>query len=311
VQGLSRQLMGNFLGLVCMIAWSTNFIIADDLLATWHPVLLTPARSGVAALVLCLAVVAMGQGRQLLQIPVIHMVGAGGIGLSVSNLLFVWGQNYVDPVSAAIILSCLPVISVIFGWIGGTERLGILLCMGIALAVVGGVLASLGVQSGAAGEGSILGAVMILTGTVFYIWYTRTLVAICPNVSVLAKAAVCMLMSTLMCLIYAEFAVLLDMVPLKYDVSLVSLGKLFWFGAIAIGGSTALWFATGQMVGVTIAAMHHNMVPFYVMLFALAAGGTISGQTLAGAGLVAVGAVLAQLPALAVARRSNMRTQAS
>jgi drug/metabolite transporter (DMT)-like permease len=38
------------------------------------------------------------------------------------------------------------------------------------------------------------------------------------------------------------------------------------------------------------------MVPFYVMLMALVLGGSVSMQTLAGAGLVVAGAVLAQLP---------------
>ncbi len=287
-----------------MIAWSTNFIVADDLLAQWHPVLLTPVRSGIAAVALCLVAVMVGHGRQLLQIPVVHMAGAGGLGLAVSNLLFVWGQNYVDPVSAAIVVSSMPVISVAFGWVAGTERLGVLLCTGIALAVVGGVLASLGLQSGAARQVSIQGAVMILAGVVTYIWYTRTMVMICPDVSALAKAAVCMLVSTLICLIYAEFAVLFGAVPLEYDVSPDALFKLFWLGAIAVGGSTALWFATCRMIGVTIAAMHHNLVPFYVMLFALAAGGAVNGQTLAGAGLVAIGALLAQLPAVQLRARA-------
>lgn len=296
--GLSDRVTGNIAGVTCMMAWSTSFIFVNDLLATWHPLLLTPARTAMAAVVLCLLTVIIGRGRELLQIPVVHMAGAGGIGLTAANTLLVFGQNYVDPVSTAIIISCLPAVSAVFGWFGGTERLSVLLCAGIGLSVVGGAVASLGLESGAAGEGSIIGAVIIALGVVAYIWYTRTIVMICPEVSPLAKAGVCMLVATLMGLIIAEFGVLLELVPLKYDVSMPSLGKLLWLGAIAVGGSTALWFLTGQLIGVTVASMHHNLVPLYVMMMALFAGGSIGTMTLTGATLVIAGAVLAQLPEL-------------
>ncbi len=295
--GLSDRVIGNIAGVMCMMAWSTSFIFVDDLLALWHPNLLIPARSAFAGIGLCLLVVVMGKGHELFQLPVIHMAGAGGIGLTAANSLLVWGQNYIDPVSTAIIISCLPAVSVAFGWFGGTERLTVLLGAGVVLSVVGGVVASLGRQSGAAGDGSIIGAIMIALGVVFYIWYTRTIVMICPHISVLAKAGVCMVVTTLMSLIVAEFAIIFEFAPLKYDLSLASVVKLFWLGAFAVGGSTALWFLTGQMIGVTVAAMHHNLVPLYVMLMALATGGSISLLTLAGAALVILGAVLAQMTA--------------
>jgi drug/metabolite transporter (DMT)-like permease len=280
-----------------MALWATNFPVAERLLIGWHPVLLTPMRAGVAAIALIVIVIILGQWRQLFGMRVVHMAGAGGLALSVSNLFFVWGQRHVDPVTAAIIVSALPVASVAIGLVTRTERLTVMLAAGIALAVGGGFLASMGLQPGGGGaEGSVVGAVMIAVGVFCYAWHTRIIVTVSPGVSALAKAAICMTVSALMTAIVAEASLLFDMVPLEYDVSMPSLAMIAWTGAVAIGGSTALWFASGRLIGVTVAAMHHNLVPFYVMLMALALGGVVSGQTIAGAALVVLGAVLAQMP---------------
>ena len=50
--GNQSRLKGNMLAVLCMMLWSTNFPITDRLLADWHPVLLTPVRSGMGALAL-------------------------------------------------------------------------------------------------------------------------------------------------------------------------------------------------------------------------------------------------------------------
>ncbi len=299
---MSPRITGNVLGVLCMALWATNFPIADRLLADWHPVLLTPVRAGVAAIALIAITIAVGQWRQLFAMRVVHMAGAGGLLLSASNLLFVWGQAHVDPVTAAVIVSSLPVASVAIGLATRTERLTIMLAAGIVLAVVGGFLASMGLQggSGGEGEGSVIGAVMIAIGVLCYAWHTRVIVTVSPHISALAKAAICMTVSALMTGIAAEFSLLVGVIPLMYDLTPASLAMIAWTGAVAIGGTTALWFASSRMIGVTIAAMHHNMVPFYVMLMALSLGGVISGQTIAGATLVVLGAVLAQMPGLAL-----------
>ena len=57
------------------------------------------------------------------------------------------------------------------------------------------------------------------------------------------------------------------------------------------------WMTASRLLGVTVASIHLNGVPFYVILMALAVGGTIYTSQVWGACLVAAGALLAQLPA--------------
>ena len=56
-----------------------------------------------------------------------------------------------------------------------------------------------------------------------------------------------------------------------------------------------LWFTSARILGLTVAAIHTNLAPFYVMLIAVGFGGTVSGRQVLGAVLVAAGALLAQL----------------
>jgi drug/metabolite transporter (DMT)-like permease len=76
-----------------------------------------------------------------------------------------------------------------------------------------------------------------------------------------------------------------------------NLAAVLWMSMIAIGLSVPLWFTSARILGITVAAIHTNLAPFYVMLIALGMGGTVSARQVLGAMLVAAGAFLAQMSA--------------
>jgi drug/metabolite transporter (DMT)-like permease len=76
---------------------------------------------------------------------------------------------------------------------------------------------------------------------------------------------------------------------------------------VAVCLSMLLWLRAARLIGVTIAAMHQNMVPFYVMAMALAIGGRVETAQLVGGIMVVTGAVLAQWP---VRQRDAVRAAA-
>jgi drug/metabolite transporter (DMT)-like permease len=67
--------------------------------------------------------------------------------------------------------------------------------------------------------------------------------------------------------------------------------------AFGVGLSMVCWMISAEKIGVTIAALHINALPFYVLLLGLMFGGTLLMSQVTGAVLVATGAVLAQIPA--------------
>ncbi len=55
------------------------------------------------------------------------------------------------------------------------------------------------------------------------------------------------------------------------------------------------WMLSADRIGVTVAAIHINVVPFYVVILMLWFGGSLILTQIAGAILVAVGVILAQV----------------
>ena len=90
-------------------------------------------------------------------------------------------------------------------------------------------------------------------------------------------------------------ALLLGLALPHFALDPPNLAALVWMSMVAIGLLVPLWFTSARTTGITVAAIHTNLAPFYVMLIALAFGGSVSGRQVLGAVLVAAGALLAQL----------------
>ena len=55
------------------------------------------------------------------------------------------------------------------------------------------------------------------------------------------------------------------------------------------------WLRSAEYLGVTVAAIHINLVPFYVIVIAFFSGGWLSSYQIIGACLVVAGAVITQV----------------
>jgi drug/metabolite transporter (DMT)-like permease len=295
---------GNLAALVCMLLWATNFPVADALLDTWSPLALTAARLAIGGAVIALAALAVRQRAtlaRLLSSPAVALAALFQIG---STLLFMIGQTKVDPVVAAVIVSSMPVITVIVGWLSGEERLTGRIAAAIVLAVLGGVVTSWPGETGGA-EASVLGALAILGGMTCYVLYTNVLVSTLRHEPDIAKSAACMSVAAVMAAALLSAAWATGLAPVFADGSSRSLMLLAWLGAMAVGASTVFWMWAGRHVGLTVAAMHHNLVPFYVILMGAWVGTPVTAQHVAGAVMVIAGAVLAQLPVRALFNRGR------
>jgi len=286
---------GNLVAVLCMLVWATSFPVTVMLLETWPPMLLTAERSLIGGLVIGVAALAMGQSGSFFVLMRSRPTIIASAALSFSGLLFVFGQKLIDPVAAAVIVSAMPIFSVTMGWIAGRERFTLQLGAAIALAVAGGIVTSLVSAAGSGHAPSLAGSLLALVGVIAYTWQTRIMVEKVHGVPDMAKGAVTMVMAGLMsAVVVAAYRLSGQGAPVP-DVSFTSLALLAWLGGIAIGASTVWWYAAGRMIGVTVASMHHNMVPFYVIAMAALSGAAVTPQHIVGAGLVIAGAVLAQV----------------
>ena len=285
---------GNLAGIICMIVWSLHFPLSVAILKTWDPLALAPMRMGLAGLTVAAVGLALGQAGAMLALARNRRFVFISVVFALSGLFFIIGQSRVDAVSAAVIVSAMPIFSALMGWWDGLERPGLKLVLAIALTVAGGVLTSTVSAQGSGGEGSLSGVLFTLAGVIAYVWYTRQLVVAFADTSEISKVAVSMLISVIPCsLILAAFATAGTVIAV--DFSPATLGLIVAMAGMSVGLSSVLWLWTGRVVGVTVAAMHHNMVPFYVIVMAALGGAIVTGQHIAGAVLVIAGAVLAQL----------------
>lgn len=285
--------LGNLAGIVCMLLWSWNFPLIVAILKTWDPIALAPLRIGLAGAAIALAALLAGQFAHfapLARNPRFIWVSAL---YGLSALLFVLGQDKVDAVSAAVILSCMPIVSALLGWIEGVERPTSRLLVAIVLTVAGGTLTSVVSAQGSGSEGSLAGVLLLIAGMSVYVWATRALVLGFSATPDLAKSGVSMLLATAPLVLAASVGFAVNP-AMEYDFSQYTMAMVLVMSIVSVGLTTVLWLWTGRMVGVTVASMHHNMVPFYVIVMAALGGAIVTWQHIAGAMLVIAGAVIAQ-----------------
>lgn len=287
------RLTGNVFTLVSMLFWATGFPVTEQLLHDWDPLFLVPMRLGLAGLVLALFQPFMRTGYDWRALPWRRALWIGGAGLGGSTLCLVWGQKYSDPVTVAVLATTVPLVSAIMGTLAGEERLSGRLLLAIAFAMAGGILTSWEVSEQSVGFRG--GEVLALLSVVLWTWYSRASVAQLADIPAYPKAIVTLLAGALLLLPFALGANLSGALMLRYALTPYHLGLLAWLAIAAIGLSMVFWLAGAQRLGVTIASMHQNAVPFYVLLFAVFAGASVRAAQVVGALLVVCGAVLAQL----------------
>jgi drug/metabolite transporter (DMT)-like permease len=285
---------GNLAGVASNMFWATTIPVTEMLLATWPPLPLAAGRLTMGALGILLLFLLMRRRMDLRGVPWMTVGKLGGLYMAPSVLLMIWGQDLSDPMAAAVIITTMPLVSAVIGFVQGTERLRLTLLFGVGLAIAGGILASSSFEEGAPGFRG--GEIIVLASIVLWAIFSRATVremgGCDPLVQSLVTLGVAGGMLTLLSagMIGTGFTPGLD--PTGREILL-----LLWMGCIGIGISLPLWFVSARLLGVTVASMHQNLLPFYVMLLAVILGqGQIGPRMLAGAVLVSLGALIAQLP---------------
>jgi drug/metabolite transporter (DMT)-like permease len=286
-------LAGNGLAFLSTVLWASSFPATEYLLGTWDPLLLGVARLSGAALFLLTLTLLAGQARDLAAAPWRDVIRIGALGVAVPVFLIVLGQARSDAVTVAIIGTTLPLIAARPAPRPSGRRPGVPVVLGIVLAVAGGSLAVTADPGGP--DGPRGGELLVLAAMIAWIWYSRASLQRLAALGDLALSGLTFAAGALVAGIAVALLAPLGLVGARLALDPPQLAALLWMSMLAIGLSVPLWFTASRLLGITVAAIHTNLAPFYVMLIALAFGGAVSGRQVVGAALVAVGALLAQL----------------
>lgn len=282
---------GNLITAASVAVWASAFPATDRLLETWDPILLVPFRLGIGAVVLTVLALATVGFTELRRAPWRDVALIGGLG-GLSVVMFIVGQSLSDGVTASVIATSSPVAALLLSAWKGIAKPTAYGLLGVALAVIGGALATV---AGAERAGTFRGGeLLVLAAVIIWTWYSHAAVHRLLGIGDVARSALLLGAGAIVGIVVAASGLATGVVPPRADFSPGTMAWMVWVGGVAVGLSLPYWFLGVRLLGITVASMHQNLAPAYVMLMSMALGVPVVPLQVAGAALVVLGAVIAQ-----------------
>lgn len=285
------RLGGNLAAVASTVVWAAGFPAAEGLLDSWHPILLVPARLGMALLLLLpLLLLTQGMPRAL---PWGRALWVGGAGLGGAAILLILAQAVTDPVTVTVIACSSPLLATLVEWATERRPLTRSFLWGLLASVAGGLIATAGGE--AWGTDLLLGAGLAIGSCLAYSWASNESVRSLPGQTALARTAATVAGGLLTGVAAAlAWAALGGLALPEGGATGEDLALLVVYGMGGMALAQLLFVLAVGRIGVALASFHLNIAPFYVMLILLATGGDWSWTQALGAGIVILGVLLAQ-----------------
>jgi drug/metabolite transporter (DMT)-like permease len=286
-------IVSNFTCFSAMVMWSFAFPIAEFMLASWGTVALVLARQliGVSALFACWLWID-GQAK-IRSADWLGGLRIGGIGFGIGSITFLVGQNMSDAVTPAIAASMMPIVGALLEVSLDGRRLRPRLVFGILLALSGGLIATgARVDEGNFGWGSLL----CLFSVFLFAWATRATNLNFRGLSFVGQTTITLSGSLAVVVVIFLLMQLLGVPGTTIGMLDTQHLVLLVFTSVAsLALAQFMWIRGAAGLGILLASLHMNAVPFYVMVIVVMfLGESWNWSQAAGAALVAVGVLLAQ-----------------
>lgn len=276
-----------------MAMWAFAFPIAEVLLESWGTITLVLARQLIAVAVLFCLWVWIDGWVKVIAADWRRGISVGGIGFGLGAPLFLVGQHLSDAVTPAIAASMMPIVGAVLEVTLDGRRMRPRLLLGIVFALAGGMLATgARIDEGNFGWGSLL----CLLSVVLFAWGTRATTGGFRSLSFVGQTTITLAGSlVIVCGVY--------LVLLLFDLPGSAIGMLdtrhtallLFTSITSLALAQFLWIRGASGLGILLASLHMNAVPFYVMVIVVLMLDTgWNWWQAAGAAVVAAGVILAQ-----------------
>ena len=278
--------------MMSMLIWAMGLPAASLLLGTVPPLPLTAARMVMAAACLLPFWWFLEGGDALRKAPWRQGIRVGGSTIGLGAFLLVVGQGMTDAVTVAIISASMPVVGIAIEVILDGRKLSRGLVIGVALSLVGGVMAlDGGNQQLALGLGALLSFASVLV----YTLGSRMTVTSFPDLTPLGRTTVTLTGAAVVTTVAACLAALAGAAsPQWAELGWSELGALVIFAIGGLAISQVLWIRSVGHLGIALSSLHINATPFYVMLILFALGGVWNWTQASAALVVGLGVLIAQ-----------------
>ncbi len=278
--------------MLSMLVWAMGLPAASLLLGTVPPLPLTAARMLMAAACLLPFWWLLEGGDALRKAPWWRGIRVGGSTIGLGAFLLVVGQGMTDAVTVAIISASMPVVGIAIEVMLDGRQLSRGLVLGVALSLLGGVMA---LDGGSQQLALGLGALMSFASVLVYTLGSRLTVTSFPDLSPLGRTTVTLTGAAVVTTVAACVAALAGAPPPQWEaLGWRELGALAIFAIGGLAISQVLWIRSVGHLGIALSSLHINATPFYVMLILFGLGGAWNWNQAGAAVLVGLGVFIAQ-----------------
>ncbi|MCP4978909.1 MAG: DMT family transporter, partial [Gammaproteobacteria bacterium] len=286
-------LKSNLLCFSAMVMWSFAFPIAEFLLVSWGTIALVLVRQLIAVSALFCCWLWIDGWVKICRADWYRGISVGGVGFGLGSMTFLIGQDLSDAVTPAIAASMMPIVGALLEVTFDGRRMQPRLLLGIVFALLGGLLATgTRMDEGNFGWGSLL----CLVSVVLFAWGTRATTKSLHSLSFVGQTTITM--SGSLCIVFSVYLVMLLLGIPGTAIGLLDTGHivlLLFTSTASLALAQFMWIRSASGLGILLASLHMNAVPFYVMVIVvLFLGEGWNWWQAAGAALVAMGVLLAQ-----------------
>lgn len=251
--------------LVTVSIWAFNFTVTRYALTHgFEPLAYSALRFGAAAIVVSGMTYGLERSISFQPKHAVLLGGAALIGIYLNQVAFVYSIDLTNASTVALIFGSLPILTAIFAYVLGVERLHRRFWIAAGISFAGVALVAAGSSGGF--SGNLLGDLLALVGAATWGFYSVAIVPLLRLYSVWRISAGALLLGSIPLVLTA----IPQLVNQRWD-----LGALVWAGfAFAVLGplvlTNILWFTAIERVGPSRATLVTNLQPFLAALFAVA-----------------------------------------
>jgi drug/metabolite transporter (DMT)-like permease len=276
--------------LVTVTIWAFNFTVTKYAFDNgFKPLAYSSVRFTAAGLLFALLTYGQERSFRLERRHALLLLGAAFVGIYLNQLSFVYAIDLTTASTTALIFGTLPVVTALFAFAFGIERLSRRLWIATGLSFAGVALVALGAEAGLAAD--LLGNLLAFAAAATWGLYSVAIVPLMRHYSPYRISAIALLAGAVPALLTA--------LPQLLDQDW-HLPTLVWAGfAFAVIGplvvTNILWFTAIDRVGPSRATLVANLQPFLAALFAVVLlSETITAVQVVGGAAIAVSLVLAR-----------------
>jgi drug/metabolite transporter (DMT)-like permease len=275
--------------LLAVLIWGVSFPVLKALMTVVHPIVLMLLTWLVSLAVLGAVLARAGAWRPPTRAELPELLTVGLVGFALNQILYSWGLHLTTASHAGLIFTVTPLVVFGLSQALGHVRMRRLDVLGLALGMAGAVLIIGWPASGAAGEASVLGDLLIVGAAAT--WGVWTVLA----------APILRRRGTLDGTFWISATGTLGLAPVALPGLLTQDWALPWWALAGIvysgvaGGAVAtlLWYAAVRRLGAARTGIYANMESFFAVLTAaLLLGEQVAGVSIVGGVAVIAGVLL-------------------